>query len=186
MKYWSASVAMCSLLSSACVPQAFVQVDYRSHLTQEERKSLAGGKTVNKVHTSYWRFKPRQIYWQGPLLAKQDSSGKFQFTPYGAWTGYYKSGVVQDTTVYSAKGKASYMRYYQESGALYVVSTTNSKSSSGKIFLESQDIEFRNGNKLDTVLIRRWGAFESEGKTVLDERIEFDANGRRKVLVKIK
>ncbi|MEL5993370.1 hypothetical protein AAFH49_04065 [Hymenobacter segetis] len=186
MRYWSAAVAMCSLLFSACVPQAFEQVDFRSHLTQEERKSLAGGKTVDKVHTSYWRFKPRQIYWQGPLLAKQDSSGKFQFTPYGTWIGYYKSGAVRDTTVYSAKAKAWRVRFYQENGSLYVVTNTVPKTVNGRPFSESQDIQFRNGNKLDTVLIRRWGCFQNDGKTVLDEQIEFDASGRRKAVMKIK
>jgi hypothetical protein len=184
-KYWLVYIGPFAGLITSCVPQAFPKTDYATHLTSDERRLLKQGQQVDKVHASYWRFKPSQLYYQGPLRAQQDSVGKVQFTPYGMWQRWYKSGAIKDTTVYSTGGKASYVRYYREDGTLYLVSNTVPKLVDGRIFLESLDIEF-GSNKLDTVMIRRWGWFEHNGNTVLDERIEFDSNGHRKAVTKVK
>ena len=181
---WTCILA--SVLLTACVPQAFEQTDYRTHLTREERQQLKAGRVVDKMHTSYWRFTPRQVYWQGPLRAKLDNSGHVRFTEYGTWYRYYRSGAFKDTTVYESDGKTVTCRYYHENGGLYIASTTVLTQRDGRPFSESKDIEFRSGNRRDTASIRRWGYFEKDGKTVLDERIEFDEMGHRKPVQKLK
>ncbi|WP_460609905.1 hypothetical protein [Hymenobacter terrigena] len=184
-KYWLVYVCAFEGLLTSCVPQAFPKTDYGTHLTSDERQLLKQGRPIDKIHTSYWRFKPSQLYYQGPLRAQPDSVGKVHFTPHGMWQRWYKSGAIKDTTVYSADGKASYVRYYREDGSLYLVGNTVPRTVAGRPCLESVDIEF-GGSKLDTVMIRRWGAFEHNGNTILDERIEFDSNGHRKAVIKVK
>jgi hypothetical protein len=181
---WTSLLAAAWL--TACVPQAFKETDYRTHLTREERQQLKTGRVVDKLHTSYWRFTPRQVYWQGPLRAEVDRPGHVRFTEHGTWYSYYRSGAFKDTTVYESDGKTVTWRYYRENGGLYMASTTVLTQRDGRPFSESLEIEFRSGNRLDTALIRRWGYFEKDGKTVLDERIEFDEMGHRKPVQKLK
>lgn len=182
----TSAVPLAAGLLAACVPQAFPQTDYRTHLTREERELLKAGRAVDKVHASYWRFTPRQVYWQGPLRAESVRPGQLRFTPHGTWTSYYRSGAAKDTTVYGADPRNYTVRYYQENGNLYVVSTTVRTQREGRPFSESVDVGFRAGNRRDTALIRRWGSFEGETATALDERIEFDPTGRRQPLQKVK
>ena len=183
VRLWAGPVAA---LLTACVPQAFQQTDFRSHLTRDERQELKAGRPVDKVHVSYWRFRPRQVYWQGPLRAEADRSGRVRFTPHGTWSSYYIRGAAKDTTVYGTDDGNYTVRFYRENGDLYVASTTVRTQREGRPFSESVDVEFRAGNRRDTASLRRWGSFESETATVLDERIEFDPLGRRGPLQKIK
>lgn len=183
-KYSRLWVSLMAGMLTACVPQAYEQQDYRKHLTLEERQLLQAGHPVDKVHTSYWRFTPRQLYYQGPLRAEVDRPGHVRFTEHGTWYSYYRSGAVRDTIVYGADNKLYTTRNYQENGDLAYVNKTARTQREGRSFIEEVDIMFRPGNQRDTVYIRRWGHFEGEAKTVLDERIEFDEKGNRKPLQK--
>lgn len=171
---------------TACVPQAYEQQDYRKHLTQKERQQLQDGRPVDKVHISYWRFTPRQVYWQGPLRAEVDRPGHVRFTEHGTWYSFHRSGAVRDTIVYGADTKTNTVRHYRENGELYLALRSARTQREGRAFIEEVDVEFRAGNRRDTMSIRRWGHFEGEAKTVLDERIDFDEQGHRKPLQKLK
>jgi antitoxin component YwqK of YwqJK toxin-antitoxin module len=124
------------------------------------------------------------LYYQGPLRAEVDRPGHVRFTEHGTWYSYYRSGAVRDTIAYGADNKLYTTRNYLENGDLAYVIKTARTEREGRSFIEEVDITFRPGNQRDTVSIRRWGHFEGEAKTVLDERIEFDEKGSRKPLQK--
>lgn len=69
---------------------------------------------------------------------------------------------------------------------MYVALKSVRTQREGRAFIEEADVEFRGGNRRDTLSIRRWGHFEGAAKAVLDERIDFDEQGRRMPLQKIK
>lgn len=163
----------------SCVPQVFTQADYRSHLTKEEKARLQAGQMVEKIHTSYWRFKPSQIYWQGPLTVTS-KNGKWQFEPHGTWNRYEQNGVLSDVTTY--KEGLAYTRWFNPDGSLFRDQYCVDKPAEGKT--EYTDIDFRAGNERDTTEIRRW--IIGKGGIVSDERIGFDAQGKRQPLVKVK
>ncbi|MBC6989153.1 hypothetical protein [Hymenobacter sp. BT491] len=175
-----------TLIVSSCVPQAFVKSDYKSHLTKEEKTRLEAGEVVDKIHISYWRFKPSQIYWTGALRVEKDSSGNFKYTERGIWNCYYKSGMLTCTTVFADDGKSSYMRYYYKNGDIYLISYDSIKVINGNKFFQSTGVEFRNGSDHDTLTIRKYGYFEKDWKTILDERVAFDDSGKRKSVTKVK
>ncbi|WP_139362347.1 hypothetical protein [Hymenobacter sp. CRA2] len=148
-------------------------------MTKEEKQQLKSKHTLEKDHIAYWRFKPKAIYEQGALTITNED-GSIKFSPHGTWKKYYRSGVLSDIIIYNQGG--SYWRMFYPNGVLFQDTYYVDNHKAGKA--EYTDIQFREGNEHDTVEVRRW-AIGKKG-IVSDERIGFDAQGKRLPIVKVK
>lgn len=175
------------LAAASCVPQVFEQADYRKHLTVAEKQALAAGRTVDKIHASYWLGHPQQLYWQGPLHIRPLPGGKLRFNPVGHWEQYDERGgllCASDYTLFGANS-AGYSRMYYPVGTLLVVAKSAPVLLAGDSVLLVRLVEFRNGNEQDTAFVEhRWSG--KDGKRWRPSTRSLDWAGKRPLLKKRK
>lgn len=163
----------------ACVPQAFVQADYKSHLTIDERARLDAGQQVDKVHVSYWRSNPSQVYWQGPLTVKK-VAGEFEFVTHGEWKQYDKDGQL----ISHSQTTAPFEGYSRSHiGRVMFDQYSDSSLVAGSVVIHITRIDFRNATPTDTSKITYWDYLPKQNKTLSSSTILFNAQGQRGPLI---
>ncbi|MBF9140098.1 hypothetical protein [Hymenobacter properus] len=166
---------------SGCVPQAFELSDYRSHLTAAEKQQLAAGQALEKMHVSYWRFFPKQVYWQGKLRVEPAAKGKYKFTKLGHWQQFDEHGGLLADADYQLKGRwtTGHERLYYPAGTLSADVLTQPVVLNGDSVLETRLVNFRSGVESDTSFVERW--YLRDGKYLRPSVRSFDLAGRRPV-----
>ena len=162
-------------LLCGCVPQAFMHADYQSHLTAAEKAQLEVGQPVDKMHVSYWRSNPSQIYWQGPLTVTKEQ-GKFIFVEHGEWKQYNKAGQLISHTQHTAPFEG-YNRTHV--GSVLFDQYADSSLVAGAVVVHLTRIEFRNATPTDTSKITYWDYLPQQNKTLSSSSIPFDAQGKK-------
>ncbi|MDB5269923.1 MAG: hypothetical protein JWP58_2963 [Hymenobacter sp.] len=168
-------------LLTGCVPQAFELSDYRSHLTAEEKTRLATGQAVEKMHVSYWRFFPKQVYWQGLLRVEPAGENKYKFLTLGHWQQFDEHGGLLADTEFKLKGQrlTSRGRLYYPAGTLSADVVARPVVLNGDSVMETRLVNFRNGSETDTSFVERW--YFKDGKYLRPSVRSFDLAGRRPV-----
>jgi hypothetical protein len=169
------------LLLSGCVPQAFELSDYRSHLTAEEKKALAAGQTVEKMHISYWRFFPDQVYWQGRLRVEPAGKNQYKFLTLGHWQQFDEHGGLLADSDFKLRGQrlTSRGRLYYPAGTLSSDVVVWPGVLQGDSVMETRLVHFRDGRETDTAFVERW--YYKDGKYLRPSLRSFDLAGQRPV-----
>ena len=162
-----------------CVPQAFVQADYKSHLTADERARLDAGQQVDKLHVSYWRSNPSQIFWQGPLTVMK-KEGEFEFVEHGEWKQYDKKGQLISHNQITAPFEG-YSRTHI--GRVLFDQYADSSLVAGAVVIHITRIAFRNATPADTSKITYWDYLPKQNRTLSSSSVLFDAQGKRGPLI---
>lgn len=168
-------------IATACVPQAFELSDYRKHLTLVEKSELAAGRTVSKIHASYWVLHPQQLYWQGPLRVQPLPTGKLKFTPFGHWLQYDEQGGILCESNYTASsvGSTGRSQMYYPAGFLQMTTEGQATVLAGDSIMLVHLVQFRGGKAADTAYVEtRW---LKDGKPVRPTVRSFDWHGQRPV-----
>ncbi|WP_190922275.1 hypothetical protein [Hymenobacter armeniacus] len=176
-----AAAGVAWLLLSGCVPQAFELADYRSHLTAEEKQQLATGQPIEKLHVSYWRFFPKQVYWQGKLHVQPAVKNTYKFTRLGHWQQFDEHGGLLADAEYQPKGRwlTGWERLYYPAGTLSADVAVQPAVLNGDSVQETRIVNFRHGNNADTSFVERW--YLKDGKYLRPSLRSFDLAGRRPV-----